>query len=85
MKFGMTSTLHPEQPNVAIVSRRRYSDTAVVAVERSIENLVMAWYDGSWPTIVMSVPWSVVTTGTSSPPARSISRAIQALVACGIA
>ena len=53
--------------------------------ERSIENFVIAWNDGSCPTIVMSVPCSVVRIGTSAPPARSISRAIHALVACGIA
>ena len=53
--------------------------------ERSIENFVIEWYEWSCPTIVMSVPWSVVTTGSFLPCSRSISFAIQALVACGIA
>ncbi len=45
----------------------------------------MAWNDGSCPTIVMSVPWSVVSTLMSGRDFTSISRAIHALVACGMA
>jgi len=58
---------------------------AVMRSDFSIENFVIGWNDGSWPTIVMSVPCSVVITFTSAPVSRSISRAIHALVACGIA
>ena len=45
----------------------------------------MVWNERSCPTMVMSVPCSVVTTRTSRPSRRSISRAIHALVACGMA
>ena len=62
MKFGITSMRHPVQPNAACVSARRYRDTAVSPSDFSIENLVMAWNDGSCPTMVMSVPCSVVST-----------------------
>jgi hypothetical protein len=47
--------------------------------------LVIAWKDGSCPTIVMSVPWSVVRILMSGRESASISFAIHALVACGIA
>ncbi len=85
MKLWITSTVQPVQPKAVTVSRCRCSDTAVIRSDFSIENLVIGRYDGSCPTMVMSVPCSVVTTATSSPLSRSISRAIQALVACGIA
>ena len=62
-----------------------YSDTAVRPLERSIENFVIVRNDGSCPISVMSVPWSVVMICTELPESSSISRAIQALVACGIA
>ena len=85
MKFGITSMRQLMQPNAARVSVRRNCETAVSPSDFSIENLVIAWNDGSCPTMVMSVPWSVVSTLMSGRELRSISRAIHALVACGIA
>ena len=76
---------HPVQPNALSVSSCRNRDTAVRPSDFSMENLVMAWNDGSWPTIVMSVPCSVVSTLMSGRWSASISLAIQALVACGMA
>ena len=43
------------------VSSFRNCDTAVIRSERSMENFVIGWNDGSCPTMVMSVPCSVVT------------------------
>jgi hypothetical protein len=59
-KFGMTSMLR-WTPTSATVSRRRLSDTAVTACERSIEKPTTHEYDASAPISVMSVPCSVVT------------------------
>ena len=55
----------------------------MIPVERRMEKRVILWKDGCSPTNVMSVPCSVVTTG--SPPSPSISWAIQAEVAWGMA
>src|SRR5665213_121351 len=59
-----------------MVSRRRYSDTAVRPFERSIENFVIVRNEGSWPMSVMSVPCSVVMICTELPESSSISREI---------
>ena len=80
----MTPIRHWVQPKVRMVSSLRNAETAVTASERSMENLVMAWKLSSWPTSVMSVPWRVVITFTLCP-GGSISRAIHAVVAWGIA
>ena len=85
MKLWITRTSQPVHPKAFCVSSRRKYDTAERRSDFSIENWVIVWKDGSCPTMVMSVPCSVVTTFTSEPPLRSISRAIQALVACGMA
>ena len=53
--------------------------------ETTAEKLTTGAYDGSCPTSVMSVPWSVVTTGTLRPCASRICRAMTALAACGMA
>ena len=47
--------------NSAAVMRWRKPDTAVTASERSIPKRVISKKERSWPTIVMSVPCSVVT------------------------
>jgi len=65
MKFGITSMRHAVHPNVVSVSLWRYRDTAVKPSDFSIENFVIGRNDGSCPTIVMSVPCSVVTTRMS--------------------
>ena len=44
-----------------------------------MEKRVIVWNERSCPTMVMSVPCSVVTTRMSPPSRRSISRAIHAL------
>jgi hypothetical protein len=85
MKFGITSIRQAVHPKAFQVSTCRYRETAVRPSDFSIENLVIVWYDGSWPTIVMSVPCSVVRIGRSGRTGCSISLAIQALVACGMA
>jgi len=81
-KFGITS-IRPLTWNSAAVIRRRNSDTAVTASEWSIPKRVISKNERSWPTIVMSVPWSVVTIrGAPSP---SICCARKPAIACGIA
>ena len=67
MKLGMTSMRQPVHPNADSVSVRRNCETAVSPSDFSIENFVIGWKEGSCPTIVMSVPWSVVMSCTSSP------------------
>jgi hypothetical protein len=71
-------------PNRRSVSSRRYSETAVMPWEWLMENRVSSRKVRSCPTRVMSVPCSVVITGRSKA-SFSISRAIQAEVACGMA
>ena len=44
-----------------MVMRLRNSETAVTASERSMPKRVISKKERSWPTMVMSVPWSVVT------------------------
>jgi hypothetical protein len=70
-------------PKTRCVSSPRNRDTAVTASLCARPNRVTSTYDRSLPTIVMSVPWSVVTIadGVSG----DISRARNALIACGIA
>jgi len=84
MKFGMTTTSHPAQPNALYVSSRKKADTAVTASDCSIENLVSVKYEGSCPTSVMSVPCSVVTI-LRSRSSFIICFASHAVAACGIA
>ncbi len=85
MKLGMTRTRSPGTPKSRTVSSRRKSETAVSPADFRMEKRVMAWKEGWSPNRVMSVPCRVVTTGSSSPVSRSISRATQAEVAWGMA
>ena len=66
-----------------MVMRCRKSDTAVTASERSIPKRVISKKERSWPTIVMSVPCSVVTMRGA--PLPSICCARKPAIACGIA
>ena len=68
-----------------IVTSRRYRDTAVTASLCSMPQRVIGRYERSCPTIVMSVPWSVVTTFRRDPFPSRISRARIAEIACGSA
>ena len=63
--------------------RCRKPDTAVTASECSIPKRVISKNERSWPTIVMSVPWSVVTMRGA--PLPSICWARKPAIACGIA
>ena len=65
-KFGTTS-ISRLTPNSLMVTSRRYCDTAVTASERSMPHRVIGRYERSCPTIVMSVPWSVVTIFSGTP------------------
>ena len=69
--------------NSATVIRRRNSETAVTASERSMPNRVISKNERSWPTIVMSVPCSVVTMRGA--PLPSICWARKPAIAWGIA
>ncbi len=82
MKFGMT-TISFFGWKTSIVTCFRCSDTAVTASDFSIPNRVIGRYERSCPTIVTSVPWSVVTRPRRT--GASISRARCAEIACGSA
>ena len=86
MKFGIT-WMSRRIPSVLIVSCLRLCDTAVTPADCSIENATTRLYDGSLPTSVMSVPWSVVTVRGARVPvsALMIWSARYAAVACGTA
>ena len=83
-KFGMTSIRSSGTPKSRTVTSLRKCETAVTPCERMIEKRVMGWKEGCSPTSVMSVPCRVVTSG-GPPFSSSISRAIQAEVAWGMA
>ena len=71
---------------VSRVRRARSCETDVTASDCWRTNCVSGAYDGSLPTIVMSVPCSVVTSlGTGSPRDARSCFASTALVVCGIA
>ncbi len=59
-KFGMTSMGFVIWNSAAVI-RWRKPETAVTASDRSIPKRVISKKERSCPTIVMSVPWSVVT------------------------
>ncbi len=84
MKFGITWIRSSGTLKASTVSSLRKPETAVRPSDWRIENRVMALKEGCCPTSVMSVPWSVVTTG-SWPSVSSMAPAIQADVAWGIA
>ena len=60
-------------PNVLMVSASRLCDTAVTPWDCSIEKPTTRAYDGSLPTSVMSVPWSVVTVRGAGAPGTDVS------------
>ena len=82
MKFGTTS-IGFFGWKTSSVTWRRCSETAVTTSDFSIANRVIGRYDRSCPTIVTSVPCSVVTRPSRS--GASISRARCAEIACGSA
>ncbi len=83
-KLGIVSTSFVTS-NEAYVSLRSQSLTAVTPFEASMACSTTGLKLGSFPMSVMSVPWSVVTTGTSRPFVRRICWARTALVAWGMA
>ena len=74
-------------PSVSNVKSRRLAETAVTPSDCWIENATICEYEESFPTSVMSVPCSVVTTFGALPPSvcASTCRERNAAVACGTA